>query len=133
MQKTGRLISEQVYNKHPEYSKEFIHSLNVYIFKKLKDEIKEGNSLIYFLPPLGNFQFRCKEINKFVAYQSIKEEKYQDEELLKLSEKVLKNYDVYREDKLNAKYERFGKESHEAYLLARKEENLRKWKETKSK
>lgn len=133
MQKTSRLISKQVHEKHPIYSLEFINTLNDYIFEKLKEKMSKAESLIYFLPPLGSFRFRLKETKSFVSKQINKVEKYRDAEMLEMANRIIDNYDTYREGKLNAKYERFGKETHEAYLLAKKEENLRKWKEAQFK
>lgn len=133
MQRTSKDISKKVSDLNPEFSLEVVQELNEFIFFKLKEKIKQGDSLIYFLPPLGNFNFRLKETTKVKKHQDNKKLEHKDPEIITVIDKVIINYKQYSQDKLNKKYERFGKENHESYILAKKQERLQRWQKNQSK
>lgn len=131
MQKSHKHISKQVYDKHPEYSLEAIEELNKFLFQTLRRKIREGSNLIYKMGPLGSFVFRLKQ-TKLELYREKARDRYIDEDIQKTFQGIIDIYDNYKTDKLKSKYERFGKESHEAYLLAKKQKKLQEWERTKS-
>lgn len=128
MQLTGKEISAMVFEENPEFSLELIREVDKFIFRTLRDKISAADTLVYNLPPLGDFNYRKTQTEKFLnninPELTIHKEKLQN---------ILNQYKVYSEDKLKLKYDKFGKENHEAYLLAKKEKNIQRRKEAESK
>lgn len=110
---------------------DLIKSINDIIFKELSQVIRKPESLILSVQPLGNFYYRDKKT--LVKLVKAKDNDPDNEEFNKSLVDVLDMYIEYREDKLNFKYEKFGKENHEAYLLDKEQKKLSATKGIKSK
>lgn len=110
---------------------DLIKSINDVVFKELYQAIRKPKSLILSVKPLGSFYYRDKKtLTKLV---NAKQNDPDNDEFNQSLADILEMYKVYREDKLNFKYEKFGKESHEAYLLDKEQKKLPTTKEDKSK
>lgn len=110
---------------------DLIKSINDIVFKELYQAIRKPKSLILSVQPLGSFYYRDKKtLTKLV---NAKQNDPDNDEFNQSLANILEMYKVYREDKLNFKYEKFGKESHEAYLLDKEQKKLLTTKEDKSK
>ena len=110
---------------------DLIKSVNDVIFKELSQVIRKPKSLILSAQPLGNFYYRDKKT--VVKLVKAKDNDPDNEEFNQSLADILEMYKVYREDKLNFKYEKFGKENHEAYLLDKKQKKLSAAKKDKPK
>ena len=110
---------------------DLIKSINDVVFKELYQAIRKPKSLILSVKPLGSFYYRDKKtLTKLV---NAKQNDPDNDEFNQSLADILEMYKLYREDKLNFKYEKFGKESHEAYLLDKEQKKLPTTKEDKSK
>ena len=108
---------------------DLIKSINDVVFKELYQAIRKPKSLILSVQPLGSFYYRDKKtVTKLLKANH---DDPDNEEFNQSLADILEMYKVYREDKLNFKYEKFGKESHEAYLLAKEQKKLPTTKEDK--
>lgn len=109
---------------------DLIKSINDVIFKEVSKAVREPDSLIVGLQPLGNFYYRDKK-----TLEKLRNNLYfnhpDKEQYTKHLSHIMDMYEVYKKDKLEFKYEKFGKESHEAYLLAKKQKKLSGTKEVK--
>lgn len=126
MQKTSKDIVKAVHAKYPQYSEDLLMKLNNFLFKTLQAKISEGKTLLYLLNPLGTFSFRRKATEDYLKLQPPSNLENPSEFISSLL-RVSDQYKVYVEDKLKLKYEKFGKESHEAYLLAKKAQRAKKY------
>ena len=115
-------ICQSFCEKHDE-EYEFIKSINDVMFKQFRDDIRNPTSLILSMGDLGRMYYK-----KTKTSFKLMESNTQDEEIKEGAKKILEMYKVYDKDKLNYKYEKFGKESHDAHILARKEKKLSKSK-----
>ena len=120
-------ICQQVADKH-SLPYDLLKSINDIFFKTLKDTIRnptEGK-LIINAHPLGTFYYRRKKTMDKITFR----EDEIDEEYKNNLYTILTNYEQFDKDKLKFKYEKFGKESHDAYLMAKKEKNFSKSQKT---
>ncbi len=120
-------ICKMVQEENPEFDLDFLLELDKFIFSTLRKKTSNPTSLIYNLAPLGKWTYRkAKVVNTFNKCE-------EGNELSIKIKMILDMYEIYVQDKLEKKYEIFGKESHESYILAKKQERLQKWQENKSK
>lgn len=131
MQLGRNQICEMVNKENPEFTLDFLIDLDKFIFSTVRNKISNPTSLIYDLAPLGKWTYRNKATKDY-RYGCIKNGEGTTEFTDKL-DIILDMYKTYVNDKLEKKYEQFGKENHEAYLLAKKQERLQKRKETNPK
>ena len=117
-----------VHEENPEFDLEFLNELDKFIFQTLRHKTSNPTSLIYDLAPLGKWTYRKVATRKYLYGCGDVVNEFTDK--LRI---ILDMYEIYTGDKLKKKYEQFGKENHEAYILAKKQERLQKWKEAKSK
>lgn len=121
-------ICRMVADENSEFTIEFLKEVDKFIFSTLRKKTNSASSLIYDLSPLGKWSYRKVATIKYLYGCKGAINDFTD----KLN-KILEMYEIYVKDKLEKKYEQFGKENHEAYILVKKQERLQKWKETQSK
>lgn len=111
---------------------DLIKSINDIVFKELSQVVRNPKSLIVSLQPLGNFYYRDKKTSEKLR-NNLHFNNPDSEEFTNDLSNIMNMYISYKEDKLKFKYEKFGKESHEAYLLDKKQKKLSTPKKDKSK
>ena len=111
---------------------DLIKSINDTVFKELSQVVRSPESLIVSLQPLGNFYYRDKKTSEKLR-NNLHFNNPDNEEFTNNLSNIMNMYISYKEDKLKFKYEKFGKESHEAYLLDKKQKKLPTTKKDKSK
>lgn len=120
-------ICKMVHDENPEIPLDFLNELDKFIFQTLRKKTSTPTALIYDLAPLGKWTYRHLATRKYLYGCGESNNDFVDK--LKL---ILSMYEVYVEDKLNKKYEIFGKENHENYIMDKKQKRLQKWKKDKS-
>ena len=110
---------------------DLIKSINDIVFKEVSKITRTPDTLIVSLQPLGNFYYRDKKTSE--KLRSVTHFNNPDSEEYKTHlTNITEMYKLYKEDKLKFKYEKFGKESHEAYLLAKEQKKFSSTKSIKS-
>lgn len=123
--KSFNICEDYASSQNLEY--DFVKSINDILFKSVRDKIKSPDSLILRVGKLGNFFYKKTKV-KF----KLSNEK-NDDELIEDYKTILNMYEEYLTDKLNFKYEKFGKQGHDAFILAKEQKKLSRAKEIKSK
>jgi len=116
----GKEICRRVSVKE-DVPQETVESINSIIFKTLSDKMRDPTHLIMSLAPLGNFYYREKKSR--MRLESLKDYPGSEEFGYNI-QRILDMYKIYSQNKLNFKYEKFGKESHDAYILAKEQKKL---------
>ena len=107
--------------------KDLMESISNIIFKDVKDSIEECNNLRLIVKDFGTFYFRKRKASIDDNAPSVKLKKKD------FSKKILDMYEVFDKDKLEFKYEKFGKENHENYLLGKITKTFKFYEKNKSK
>jgi len=128
MQISRKEICKMISEEHPEFDEKFLLEVDKFIFDTLKQKVNNPTNLIYDLSPLGRWTFRKK-----ITKDKLQDQGVVGNEITPKLQSILSFYETYTQDKLEKKYEIFGKESHEAYLLAKEQKKLQKRKEVKPK
>lgn len=110
------------------YNSDLVESVHDAFFQHMDKCIRNPESLIFLIPSIGSFYYRDKKSREF--YYKIRNTDPDTAEVIK---SYLDIYEDYYKDKLEFKYEKFGKESHDAYLMAKKQKAIQKAQENKSK
>lgn len=110
---------------------DMIKSINDSIFKSLNVTLRKSPNLIASVDDLGIFYYRKKKTLDKLRF--LKEDEIGYEEFKESLERIVEHYKQFDKDKLEFKYEQFGKEAHEAYLLDKKQKGLFRAKENKPK
>ena len=118
----------QNYAEKNNLNYEFVKSINDVLFKEIRNKIRTPNSLILKVGKLGDFFYKRTKVKTKVDF-----DKGKDDELLIHYHKVLTMYEEYMADRLKFKYEKFGKETHDAFLLDKEQKRVQRAKENKSK
>lgn len=100
---------------------DMIKSIGITLFKVLKQKIVNPEALIMDMGQLGNFYFR-KGVTK------PRSEYTMDDEIQSTAKKILDLYDEFDKDKYEFKCEKFGKESHDSYIVAKKQKKVQRFK-----
>lgn len=107
---------------------DLVKSINDSIFKGLNERVRNPESLITCFSPFGNFYCRKKEVRERLkginSGNSKRKELPGDDEFKESLIRILEMYSKYDEDNLNFKYAKFGKESHDAFILAKKTQRI---------
>lgn len=119
-----RLNSNDICSEFPDPEK--MKSINDVLFSEIKEMIQDVPNLIIDLPPLGKWYYRKAKTKNYLNSPRV------FDETREFANKVLNLYKEYDEDKLQVQYEKFGKEAHEAYLLAKKQGKISKFQKTNS-
>lgn len=118
----------KIVSKRDNIDINLLKSINDSIFKKTKKLIQEAPSLRIYLRHIGTFYYRDKKLDNYVRFPEGR-----TEEDIAFFNKVKAMYDEYYKDKYEFKIRKFGKESHETYLLDKEQKKLQKAKADKSK
>lgn len=106
---------------------EFAESVGNFFFKRIADATREVPNLIIDANPFGKFFYRKAK----TTVHSLKLTDKSDPDYVAFIYKILDLYELYDAAKLKFKYEKFGKESHDAYLLGKEERQRRVFKRNK--
>lgn len=127
MRKSSKDICKQVSEKYG-YDLDMVKSVSETLFKILEDKVRNPTHLIINCSPLGSFFFRHTKSRNLVGKGKYPEIIFEDN-----LKKILELYKVYDKDKLDFKIERFGEESHKAYLLGKEQKKLQNKKKVELK
>lgn len=116
---------KDIYKKCEE--PEFVESVGNFFFKNIADATREVPNLIINAGPLGNFFYRKAK----TTVHALKLSDLSTPEYTEFIYKILDLYEAYDAAKLKFKYEKFGKESHDAYLLVKDERQRKIFKRNK--
>lgn len=97
---------------------ELLKSVNDVFFSSLASIVRNPPSLIVKIPVFGHFYYRERK-----SIQRLEGGNY-EEEFGQHLERVVEWYKEFHENKIGHKYEKFGKESHDAYRLAKAQERI---------
>lgn len=100
---------------------EKMKSINDIVFSELKLKMEQAPNLIIELAPLGKFYYRKFKVQNIYNHPDVYPETKE------ICSRILDMYEKYNYDKLQVKYERFGKENHEAFILAKKQGKIQKF------
>lgn len=117
------LNSSDICREFPDFDK--MKSINDILFSTLKETIKEAPNMILDLAPLGKFYYRKVKTKNYANSPDVYPETKE------FADKVLKMYELFDEDKKQVRYAQHGKESHEAFLLAKKQGKVPKFQKAK--
>lgn len=115
-------------SKEKDIDFDLVKSIDTAIFKELSNQMRNPTNIFINVYKLGTFKFRCKKVNSALTNY----DKELNKEIIPNLEKIIGLYDNYIKDKNEFKENKFGKETHRAYLLAKEQEKLSKAKEVKS-
>ena len=117
MQSTSKSICKKVAEDN-DLDYDMVKSINDQLFQGLYKKSREGKFLNLKIPGFGIFRVRGKRSFK---YEKLIEEYEYPESYKKFIRNILNLYEQFRQYRYDKKVAIFGQESHDAYLLAKKE------------
>ena len=120
MQATSKDICKNV-SEETGLDYEMLLTINDQLFRGLSKKSKEGKHLGFEIPGLGTFLVRGKKTYPFK--ERIEKWNY-SLDYVKFINRIIELYAEYRKWRYDTKVKKYGKETHEAFLLGKKQKEI---------